>query len=68
MAKSKKKSEAAAPEKAVAPARVSGKTIVKVKNISGGIINTSKGMIESGETGEATMSELQSLNKFLEKA
>ncbi len=65
MVSSKKKSEVAAPKKAAAPAAVGD--VVEVKNISGGIINTSKGQIESGETGKATIAELRSLNKFLEK-
>ncbi len=78
MAEAKKKSGTAAPKKAAEPVAteevaepagpVDQKMVVDVKNISGGIINTSKGMIESGETGKATIRELKSLNKFLEKA
>ena len=69
MPESKKKSGTAAPKKAAAPAGpVDQKKVVSVRNKSGGIINTSQGMIKAGEEGKATIVELRVLNKFLEKA
>ena len=41
--------------------------VVKVKNISAKAISTSKGRIEPGKTGKATVAELRQLHKFLEK-
>ena len=68
MADSKKKSGEAAPKKAAAPAApISQSDVVKVKNTTDGVINTSKGMIVAGGEGEATISELRQLNHFLEK-
>ena len=66
MASSKKKSEAAAPKKAAVPAKQTD--VVDVKNTSDGIINTSKGVIKPGEAGKATIAELRSYGKWLEKA
>lgn len=66
MASSKKKSEEAAPKKAAAPAKQSD--VVDVKNTSDGVVNTSKGVIKAGETGKATIAELRSYGKWLEKA
>ena len=50
-------------KKAVKPSDV-----VKVKNISTKVISTSKGRIEPGKTGNATVAELRQLHKYLGKA
>lgn len=69
MAKGAKKSETAAPKKAADSAGpVDQNAIVDVRNKSDGLINTKSGSIEAGEKGKATIAELRSLNKFLEKA
>lgn len=44
------------------------KKVVKVKNISNKIINTSFGSIEPDKVGEATLVEARQLHKFLKTA
>jgi len=66
MSESKKKTGGAAPKKAAAPADVN--TVVKVRNISGGLINTKSGPIDAGEKGKATIGELRSYSGYLEQA
>jgi hypothetical protein len=66
MSAAAEKTEGAAPKKAAATADQN--KIVKVKNTSGGNINTSQGVIEPGKEGKATIAELRSYNKYLEKA
>jgi hypothetical protein len=64
-----------AAKKAVAPegatvdfkATVPESLYVAVKNISNRLINTSKGSINPGETGEASVAEARQLNKYIEK-
>lgn len=53
-------------EEAQAPADQNA--IVKVKNTSKRLINISKGGIEPGKKGEATVAELRQFRNYLEKA
>ena len=61
-----KKSDEEAPEK-TAPV-LDQKKVVKVKNISDRLINTSKDSIKPGETGRATVAEFRTYGKWLKKA
>lgn len=61
--------EVVAPKKATAPKAVkSSGDVVSVKNISAIPLSTSKGTIQPGDKGEATIAELHSWSKYLERA
>ena len=67
-AAAKKVVEAPAAKAAVASkkaAKPSG--VVEVKNISKKVVPTSKGQIQPGKTGKATVAELRQLHRYLEK-
>lgn len=58
----------AAPKKAASSKAGNQTDVVNVKNISDGLVNTSKSSIEPGEKGQATVAELRTYSKYLEKA
>lgn len=61
--------EEVAPKKAASKAKANNQNkVVKVKNISNRIINTSKGAIEPNKEGKCTAAELRQFNKILESA
>ena len=53
------------PNKAPEAKKVSNK--IKVKNISDRAVNLHAGRIEEGEAGVATVAELSTLSKYIEK-
>jgi len=46
---------------------ITASDVIKVKNVSNGPIYTSKGVIEEGKSGQATIAELQTSQGKLEK-
>lgn len=60
--------KAAAPKKAAVDfkATVPVPLYIAVKNISNRLVNTSRGPIEPGETGEASVAESKQLDKYIE--
>jgi len=59
--------KATTPSGVVAPKAVKQTDVVKVRNKTSGIINTTKGPIEAGKEGQATVAEARQLSKYLEK-